>query len=408
MASLLEKRREELARIGQLHSSEIDPHPDFHGVLLSDEITFYANNHGLISPFSPENLKPAAYELTIGNEYFIDGEYLPLDNGNKNLNSKIEIPPFQVAVIKTAETLCIPRYMIARWNIKVSHAYLGLLWVGGPQVDPGYKGHLFCPLYNLSDKTVTLHMGETIAVIDFVKTTPFDASKSKNLVIYPSLPKRPILQDFGINDLRSALFTKAGQRITEFDSDIKNLETRFTTFTQISLTVFSFVLASIATISKIGAENATLSASFFGAITIALSVFAVLTSILSYVQKSAGRLIDNSKGYIPDTIVKTVLRHFRRAWWIGIIVSLCVVSLIGFGVYRSVTDRFEDIQNKNTTTVQDLLSSKTDLTNKLDQTSQRLDSMERDNSAMKSELEAFKASQVKQSKQKQKNSSAHQ
>ena len=34
--------------------------------------------------------------------------------------AKITIPPFEVAVLKTAEVLCLPRYLIARWNIRNS------------------------------------------------------------------------------------------------------------------------------------------------------------------------------------------------------------------------------------------------------------------------------------------------
>lgn len=39
------------------------------GVLLSNEIEYYAINHKLIDPFNLNNLKPAAYELTVGDEY---------------------------------------------------------------------------------------------------------------------------------------------------------------------------------------------------------------------------------------------------------------------------------------------------------------------------------------------------
>jgi deoxycytidine triphosphate deaminase len=176
MSTLSKKRRDETQKIHSLPPSEEDPHRDITGVLLSDEIIFYAEEHRLITPFDRDNLKPAAYELTVGDEYFLSGEFHSLDPNDTELG-KVTIPPFEVAVLKTAEVLCLPRYIIARWNIRVKHAYSGLLWVGGPQVDPGYVGHLFCPIYNLSDKPVTLHLGEPLAVMDFVKTTPFDPEK---------------------------------------------------------------------------------------------------------------------------------------------------------------------------------------------------------------------------------------
>jgi deoxycytidine triphosphate deaminase len=208
MISLTAKRRAQLRKLGRLPPAEQDPHWYRTGVLLSDEIQFYVEHHHLITPFDEANLKSAAYELTIGNEYFLTGDFHQLGRENKY----IRIPPFAVAVLKTAEILSMPRFLIARWNIKVRHAYSGLLWVGGPQVDPGYVGHLFCPIYNLSDKEVTLCVGDQIAVIDFVKTTPFKST----LIKFPFPPSRKIIEDYGIEDLRSALFTVSGQKLGEF------------------------------------------------------------------------------------------------------------------------------------------------------------------------------------------------
>jgi deoxycytidine triphosphate deaminase len=141
------------------------------GVLLRDEILYYQRKCNLIEPFEIENLKPAAYRLRVGDQYSVEGENKHLKQGES-----LEIGPFQVAIIKTQERVNLPHFLIGRWNIDVSKAYQGLLWVGGPQVDPGYSGYLFCPIYNLSSSKVELQQGESLAVIDFVKTTPFDKS----------------------------------------------------------------------------------------------------------------------------------------------------------------------------------------------------------------------------------------
>ena len=219
MPTFSKKRKAEARHLASLFPSETDPHPNVHGVLLSDEIIFYAANHNLVSPFNPDNLKPAGYELTIGDEYYKSGAFLEL-SPNDDDNNTVVIPPFEVAVLKTAEILCLPRYMIARCNIRVRHAYSGLLWVGGPQVDPGYVGHLFCPIYNLSDKTVTPRVGEPIALMDFVKTTPFDVT-NLNVKRYPHPPKRSFIEDYGIDGLRSALFTRAGEKLVKFRNKLK-------------------------------------------------------------------------------------------------------------------------------------------------------------------------------------------
>lgn len=139
------------------------------GVLLRDEILYYQKEYNLIEPFEPDSLKPAAYELRVGDQYSVEGEIK-----NLNKSGKIEIDSFEVAVIQTKERVNLPHFLIGRWNIKVGKAYDGLLWVGGPQVDPGFSGYLSCPIYNLSDETVSLDFGEELAVIDFIKTTPFN------------------------------------------------------------------------------------------------------------------------------------------------------------------------------------------------------------------------------------------
>ncbi len=241
--TLSEKRETEKQRLKELEVLSSDPQSDRTGVLLSQDIIYYSENHHLISPFNPGHLKPAAYELTVGDEWYMGGKFYNIcdDASHKH----ITINPFDVVVIKTAETLCIPRFMIARWNIRVRFAYQGLLWVGGPQVDAGYKGHLFCPLYNLSDKPVRLYVGDEIAVIDFVKTCGFNPQLSKK---YPE-PSRPLIQDFGIDNFQSALVTKAEMRISQFDDTIKAIEARFNTFITITFAVLAIIVSALALVS---------------------------------------------------------------------------------------------------------------------------------------------------------------
>ena len=69
MTTLARKRREQAAHLASLAPSEFHPHHKVYGVLLSDEIIFYAENHNMIDPFDRNNLKPTGYELTVGNEY---------------------------------------------------------------------------------------------------------------------------------------------------------------------------------------------------------------------------------------------------------------------------------------------------------------------------------------------------
>ncbi len=177
---------EERKRLENLPSIPYDLNIHRMGVLLSDEIQYYRDNFNLIDPWEPSCLRPAGYDLRVGSNVSINGK-------NEELREfqSITIGPYQVAIIETYETLNMPRFLIGRWNIRVALAYDGLLWVGGAQVDPGFRGHLACPIYNLSDKNVSLAFKQPIAMLDFVTTTKltrhslsFDWANRKKVVFW--------------------------------------------------------------------------------------------------------------------------------------------------------------------------------------------------------------------------------
>lgn len=188
------------------------------GVLLSHEIKHYAKNHRMIEPFDPDLLKPAGYKLTLGKDYAIGGELKELSNEpGKNT---LEIPPFEVAIISTGEVINLPRFIIARWNLRVDLVYEGLLWTGALQVDPGWCGRLYCPIYNLSNEKVTLKLGQPVCLMDFVKTTPYEKGNSKD---YDRPPKLQNLREYNYK-LKSALSTEAAQKIDKVESKVSKIE----------------------------------------------------------------------------------------------------------------------------------------------------------------------------------------
>lgn len=242
------------------------------GVLLSDAIEKYVKAYNMIFPFDSKNLKPASYELTVGYEYSIKGENRELsDEVGKNI---ITVEPFEVVIIRTREIINLPRFIIARWNIRVRKAYEGLLWVGGPQVDPGWVGKLSCPLYNLSHKPVTLKLFEPIAVIDFIKTTAFTKYTSVEYQlekgkyeIERQLPSRILFEDYEPNKLQSALYNEAKIRIDKIVDDteksntnIKNkldkLEARLDTSTGIGLGVMAIIITAVTIFVGSGSKDA--------------------------------------------------------------------------------------------------------------------------------------------------------
>jgi deoxycytidine triphosphate deaminase len=175
--------------------------------LLSDQIKRLIIKYKMIDPFREDNLKAASYELSVGGKFGRAGKTYPLE-----LNGQLTIEPFDVVIIQTRETLNLPPFLIARWNIRIKWAYQGLLWVGAPQVDPGFKGLLACPLYNLSSKPVTLSYGDPVAAMDFVTTTRVTADSKP----YPwDTRTRIVFEDYEKDGLESALFTKAARQLKE-------------------------------------------------------------------------------------------------------------------------------------------------------------------------------------------------
>ncbi len=258
------------------------------GVILSDVIQRYVDEFDLIRPFNPRNLKPACYKLTIGDECAVGGQIHSLvDQTGKNV---IRIPPFQVAIIKTAETINMPVFLIGRWNIQVSRAYEGLLWVGGPQVDAGYVGHLFCPIYNLSNDTVQLKLGEPFAVIDFEKTTPYQEGKTVEYAPPDGVPARVLFEDYEPEKLHSALAALTTVKLQDIQDHLKqleertrssaeSLETRFNTFASVSLGILGILFAVFAVFVTLGNVRAvpvwTFAAVVFSFIAFLISVGAI-------------------------------------------------------------------------------------------------------------------------------------
>jgi deoxycytidine triphosphate deaminase len=150
----------------------IDPDPNSIGLLLSDRIKFYVNKVNLVFPFDEESLRPASYTLHAGKDYLLnlkDG----MKEGNLEEDKVVEIPPNGLIYIRFLEEINLPFYMIARFNLRVKQVYRGLLLGTGPQVDPGFRGHLNCPIHNFTDEPKRIRFRDPLATIDFEKTTTF-------------------------------------------------------------------------------------------------------------------------------------------------------------------------------------------------------------------------------------------
>ena len=244
-------------------------------VLKSQEIETMCNNSTpLIDPIDKNGLDAASYKLRLGNKYRLGKTYYWLhDHPEKPENKQIIIPPHSITVVCTYEWLNIPSFLIARWNLRVTKVYEGLVWVGSLQVDPGFQGFLSCPLYNLSNEQQKLSYMDALFTIDFVRTY----NKDKTMW---SMPGRYDTFDFTRLDskqIQSApeesfhkmdeSFQKMHQEISDFinktkedlkafqtkaDQDTSRLETKIEKFQETVFVFISIIIAGLAIISSFG------------------------------------------------------------------------------------------------------------------------------------------------------------
>lgn len=148
--------------------------PSRKGLLLSNEIEAFCRVDLLVENHKSEMIRPASYTLTIGPDY-VDSEGKIRKMGDEQPYFYME--PNSIVYVSSAETLNLPFYIVARFNLRVKWVYKGILLGTGPQVDPGFKGNLSCPLFNLTNRAVRIKLGEMFATIDFERTSDFCDNK---------------------------------------------------------------------------------------------------------------------------------------------------------------------------------------------------------------------------------------
>ena len=131
----------------------------------------------------------ASYDLSLGDQYWQDGKKRILDN----TNSFIELKPGDYAIVSSKEITDFPKDIAGRFDLSISLFCQGIILSNGPQVDPGFKGRLFCLLFNASNATITLKRGQHYATVEFIKllepTIPYSGQYQGKDDIIDYLPK---------------------------------------------------------------------------------------------------------------------------------------------------------------------------------------------------------------------------
>lgn len=135
------------------------------GALPQGIINNMINCGMLLRNADPEMVNGASYDLRLGDEYYYDGKIQKLSDRQPFLT----IEPYDYAIVSCKETAWIPRDIIAKFGLTVGLFCQGIILSNGPQIDPGFRGTLFCLLFNTSNRAVHLKRGKHYATIEFNK-----------------------------------------------------------------------------------------------------------------------------------------------------------------------------------------------------------------------------------------------
>lgn len=109
---------------------------------------------------------------------------------NKTKTNVLTIPALGSALIQLNEI--VDTYSVAinnnvlvtgRFDLKLTLVNKGLISQQGTQIEPCYKGRLYCFVHNLSNKDISLEQGESIASIEFSYVSCFCNEEKRREVI---------------------------------------------------------------------------------------------------------------------------------------------------------------------------------------------------------------------------------
>lgn len=182
----------------------------------------------LIKDGKLSNVSNSSYDLTLGDEYYYAGEINELSDKKPFL----ALEPYDYAIASCNEKISMPRDVSGRFDVSVNLFCQGIILSNSTQVDPGFRGKLFCLLFNTSNKVVYLKRHTHFVTMEFNKliepTTPYSGKYADEDSIVPYLPT---------NVMQGA--------INELKKEIENLKTENQKMQGIYLSVLALFLAIV-------------------------------------------------------------------------------------------------------------------------------------------------------------------
>ena len=154
--------------------------------------------------------------------------------------------------------------------------YRGLVWVGSLQVDPGYQGFLFCPIYNLSNKPQTLIYKDPLFIIDFVLTTP----SPDKYGLWGLRGDRYSTFDFDRLD-EPQIQSAPKEQFDRMDADIGDMRSEIRRFEQVIFIVLAIIVAAVAAIASLGVFGLFRGPHWLNGVAIGISAGAIIMASIA-------------------------------------------------------------------------------------------------------------------------------
>jgi deoxycytidine triphosphate deaminase/adenylate kinase family enzyme len=191
------------------------------GVVTKDHLVPLIRAGAFLTGAELANIRSASYDLRIGREILFQGKVVELTEANP----RFEIPPYSYAVVGALENASLPPCVVGRFDLKVSFFFEGIILSNGPQVDPGYKGALFCMLYNGSGQSKLLTLGRHFATIDFTTTTSVTEGYKQKYQLKQRMGQ--FLTDSAVTGRGGAIVDLVEERVSIVDGKVKTIQRSF-------------------------------------------------------------------------------------------------------------------------------------------------------------------------------------
>ena len=119
----------------------------------------------LLQEADDNKVESASYDLRLGDEYYHGGQIRRLSETEPILT----IAQYDYAIVTSQEVVDLPRDVAGRFDLSNSLFCQGIILSNGPQVDAGFRGRLFCLLFNTSNSPILLKRRQHYATLEFHK-----------------------------------------------------------------------------------------------------------------------------------------------------------------------------------------------------------------------------------------------